>query len=259
MCGIFGFALAKPVPLTEVFRVLERLEVHQYPSEETPVGGYGAGIAILGNGELSVTKIGKTGSTTPVRELVKLAKTAEASVLISHVRMPSPQFMQTAYLRETAQPYTATCYSGSAIASTHNGYIENYQHLRIKLGRDHFFESEKTELIDSEVIPHCFEEALKANADVEEALHTLQATLEGSRTLALLQTGQKGDFLHLVHKGKTRGLTVWTNARNEIVFISRKETLTEGFGKILTEGKFMEKASIQHREEKSLVMAFRLH
>ena len=47
MCGIFGFALRKPLPLTRVFRVQERLETHKYPQEKTTLGGFGAGIAIL--------------------------------------------------------------------------------------------------------------------------------------------------------------------------------------------------------------------
>jgi hypothetical protein len=42
MCGIFGFALTKPVPLVKIFRVLEKLEVHKYSEETKPVAGYGA-------------------------------------------------------------------------------------------------------------------------------------------------------------------------------------------------------------------------
>ena len=40
MCGIFGFTLTQTVPLSRVFRLLEKLEVHQYPHEPKPVGGY---------------------------------------------------------------------------------------------------------------------------------------------------------------------------------------------------------------------------
>lgn len=52
MCGILGFALKKPTAMENVLTLLENLEAHQYPDEPKPVGGYGAGIAVLrGNAE----------------------------------------------------------------------------------------------------------------------------------------------------------------------------------------------------------------
>ena len=255
MCGIFGFVLAKPVQLTEVFAVLESLEIHQYPGEETPVGGFAAGIAILRNGELSVVKTGKMRDTSPVRELTKLVKAVEASVLISHVRMPSPEFMDTAYQVETAQPYVASCFGSLRLASVHNGFIGNYKVLQQKLGEGHRFESDGVGLIDSEVVPHCFEEALRANADVEEALHVLSELLEGRMAIALLQTGQRGSYLHFVHKGQTRGLHVWVNDRGEVVFCSRKETLTRFFRDILAQGRFNATVSVKWKEEKDIKLS----
>lgn len=47
MCGILGFALTKPIPLVKIFKVLEKLGVHRHLREPKPVGGHGAGIAIL--------------------------------------------------------------------------------------------------------------------------------------------------------------------------------------------------------------------
>lgn len=256
MCGIFGFALANPVPLAEVFKILERLEVHQYPGEETPVGGYGAGIAIFQNRKLAMWKIGKTGITSPVKELAKLVKATEASVLISHVRMPSPRFMQTAHREETAQPYVAKCLESPPLASVHNGYISNYEVLRGKLGAGHRFESEGIGLIDSEVVPHCFEEALKANADVEEAVQVLSRTLEGRMAIALLQTSHSGSQLHFVHKGETRGLHIWASDHGELVFCSRKETLTQYFSDILTQGRLNAEVSVSWKEGKSIKLSF---
>jgi len=258
VCGIFGFALARPVLLSEVFGVLARLEAHRYSGEETPVGGYGAGITILEGGKLLTQKAGRTGDASPVQDLRKLMEAVEASVLISHVRMPSPQFMDDARFRETAQPYAADCAEGVSVASAHNGYVENYLALRERLGRTHVLESEKVELIDSEVIPHCFEEALKANADVEEAVHSLYAMLEGRMAIALLQTGRKRDFLHFLHKGQTRGLHVWTNNDGEIIFISRKETLTPYFEALLSEGRFNQTVAVAWREEKNIKLSYAL-
>jgi len=258
MCGIFGFALKKPMPLVGVFKLLEKLEVHQYPEEPRPVGGYGAGVAILLNdGSVLFEKVGKVNNS-PVRQLAKIvnAKVNDASVLVGHVRMPSPEFMKSAKFKETAQPYVVELDPNLTIVSVHNGKVENYKELREKLGKEHVFESEKVELIDSEVIPHYFEELLNEIDDMDEALYTLFCALQGSNAIAMLQIDEENTFLHLIHKGKTRGLTVWTNERNEVIFCSRKEPLIEEFNNTLVRGKFKEKVSIAWREDVGLKLSF---
>jgi len=258
MCGIFGFALATSVPMVKVFKVLEKLEVHQYSQEPRPVGGYGAGVAILkDNGSLVFEKVGKVGDS-PARCLSEILKINEASVLVGHVRMPSPQFMETAKFKETAQPYITRCYGGLTVISTHNGSVTNYKEIREKLGEAHIFESEKVGLIDSEVIPHIFEELLREKQDADEALYTLFCALLGSSAIALLQVSKENACLHFVHKGKTRGLTIWTNERNELIFCSRKEPLIEEFDNILSKGKFKEKISIAYREDVGLKLSYPL-
>jgi glucosamine 6-phosphate synthetase-like amidotransferase/phosphosugar isomerase protein len=260
MCGIFGFALTKPISLVKVFRVLEKLEVHQYPEEPKPVGGYGAGVAILlDDGSVISEKVGKVNGS-PVRNLAEIVngKVKEASVLFVHVRMPSPEFMETAKFRETAQPYVVELDPSLTIVSVHNGKVENYEELRAKLGEEHVFESEKVKLIDSEVIPHYFEELLNEIEDVDEALDALFCSLRGSNAVAMLQMDEEDTFLHLIHKGKTRGLTVWTNKQDEVIFCSRKEPLIENFGNILTDGRFREKISIRWNEATDLKMSFTL-
>jgi len=248
MCGIFGFALTRPVPLAKVFRLLERLEVHQYPQEQRPVGGYGAGIAILTDEDsIALEKVGKL-SDSPARSLSKMVKAREASVLVAHVRMPSPQFMETTGFRETAQPYVVSCHGGLTVVSVHNGNLANYKAIREKLSNAHELESEKIELIDSEVIPHYYEELWKEKANVNNALNTLFSVLEGQNTIGLLHVEKEHILLHLIHKGKTRGLAVWTNNRGEIMFCSRKELLIEELGDMLKQGKFKEKMSIGWRE-----------
>ena len=260
MCGIFGFALKKPIPMARVFKLLEKLEAHQYPQEPKPVGGYGAGLAVLLNdGSVWFEKIGKTNNS-PARCLAKIvnAKANEASVLVAHVRMPSPEFMDSAKFKETAQPYVVEFDPNFFIVSVHNGKVKNYKELREKLGREHVFESEKIELIDSEVIPHYFEESLKEMEDVDDALNAVSHTLEGSSAIAMLQIDEENTFLHIIHKGKTRGLTVWANGQGEIVFCSRKEPLMESFGDILIDGGFTEKVSIHWREKRNLKLSFTL-
>ena len=249
MCGIFGFALAEPVKMAKVFRILRKLEVHQYPNEKRPVGGYGAGIAILGrNINVMCEKVGKVGDS-PAKSLSEIFKVDEARILVGHVRMPSPEFMETAEFRETAQPYVASCRSDLTVVSAHNGKVENYVEIRKSLSEAHFLESEKRGLIDSEIIPHLFEETLTQKNEAAKALERLFSLLQGSSTISLLQIQREKLLLHLVHKGKTRGVTVWTNGENEVIFCSRKEPLSGEFDDILVHGKFKEKYSIGCQEE----------
>ncbi|MGC8999113.1 MAG: class II glutamine amidotransferase, partial [Candidatus Bathyarchaeia archaeon] len=187
MCGIFGFVLKKPIKVAYALRVLQKLEKHQYPNEPKPVGGYGAGIAILtSSGNVSLEKVGKVDGS-PAEQLAKICKFDTASILIGHVRLPSPWFIETAQFRETAQPYVARCLSGLTVVSAHNGNVTNYKAIRERLSNKHFFESERAELIDSEVIPHFFEELLIEKDSPEEALNTLFSTIEGPNAVSLLQ------------------------------------------------------------------------
>jgi glucosamine 6-phosphate synthetase-like amidotransferase/phosphosugar isomerase protein len=258
MCGIFGFSLRKPESMNKVFKVLQKLEVHRFPQEPRPVGGYGAGVAVLlEDGDLLVEKVGKVDQS-PACHLSEMVEVKKASVLLGHVRMPSPEFMSTAKFRETAQPYVDERDPVLTLASVHNGKIENYKEIREKLRAGHVFESEKFELIDSEVIPHFFEEMLSEKGDVNEAIYGFFCALKGSNALAMLQLGDENSFLHLIHKGKTRGLTVWTNENGEVIFCSRKAPLMEEFGKTLKRGKFREKVSIPYREDVGLVLSYAL-
>ena len=72
----------------------------------------------------------------------------------------------------------------------------------------------------------------------------------------MLHVDEENAFLHLVHRGKTRGLTVWTNDENEVVFCSRPEPVIEEMGELLVRGKFKEKASIKWREDAGLKLTF---
>ncbi|MGD0495377.1 MAG: hypothetical protein ABSB28_04985 [Candidatus Bathyarchaeia archaeon] len=258
MCGIFGFSLRKPVSMNKVFKVLQKLEIHQLPQEPRPVGGYGAGVAVLlEDGNLLLEKVGKIDGS-PACHLPEIVNVKNASVLLGHVRMPSPEFMSTAKFKETAQPYVVERDPGLTVASVHNGKMENYEEIRKKFGAGHVFESEKFELIDSEVIPHFFEEMLSEKGDVTEALYGFFCALQGSNAVAMLQLGEENSFLHIVHKGKTRGLTVWTSEKGEVIFCSRKPPLVEEFGKTLETGKFRETVSIPYRESVGLILSYPL-
>ena len=258
MCGIFGFALIKPVPMNRVFKVLARLEVHQYPQEPRPVGGYGAGVAILDHDEIRFEKVGKVDAS-PAKRLSSIMTIDNANVLVGHVRMPSLRFMEKAQFWETAQPYVAKCHSDLTVVSVHNGYVTNYKRLRRKLGKEHVFDSDKIELVDSEVIPHCFEELFKKKKDATKALDALYSDLGGSNAIAMLQVAKEEKSLHLIHKGKTRGLFVWQNRQDEILFCSRKEPIIQEFSSILIEHEFEEKIAIPYHKDANLKMSFPLN
>jgi glucosamine 6-phosphate synthetase-like amidotransferase/phosphosugar isomerase protein len=171
------------------------------------------------------------------------------------VRFPSPEFLDSAKFKEAAQPYVGQFEKELTIASVHNGKIENYRELREKL-KEHVFESDKVGFVDSEIIPHYFSELINEIKTVDEALYELLCTLKGSNSVAMLHVDEENAFLHLIHKGKTRGLTVWANERNEMIFSSRPEPVMEEFSRILARDKFREKASIKWREDAGLKISF---
>ena len=91
---------------------------------------------------------------------------------------------------------------------------------------------------------------------MDAAVNELLCTLKGSNSVAMLHVDDENAFLHLVHKGKTRGLTVWANEKNEVIFCSRPEPVMEEFSRILARDKFKEKAAIKWREDAALKLSF---
>ncbi len=257
MCGIFGFVLKKPVQTQLIFKILQKLEVSQYPGETKPVGGYGAGVAVmLRDGNVISEKVGRVAGS-PVAQLAKIVKPqfSEVSVLIGHVRYPSPEFMEAARFKETAQPYVGQFEPELTIVSAHNGKVENYEALRARM-KEHVFESDKAGFVDSEIIPHYFSELINETGSVDEALYRLLCTLKGSNAVSMFHLDAENAFLHLIHRGKTRGLTVWTNEKNEVIFCSRPEPVIEELESVLKQDKFKEKISIKWHEDAGVKLSF---
>ncbi len=263
MCGIFGFILKKPLPLIKVFRILKELEASQYPDENQPLGGYGAGVAVmLPDGNVLSEKVGKT-SDSPAAELAEImnkkrymnARLTKAGVLLGHVRFPSPENMKNMEAKENAQPYIGHFEPELTVVSVHNGKVENYQELKAKL-KAHIFESDRIGFNDSEIIPHYFAEVFNEQEDSDKAVHELLGALAGSNAAALLQVDSENAFLHLIYKGKARGLTVWTNNNEEVIFCSRPEPVQEQLKPILIKNKFKEKAIINWQENAGLKLSF---
>ncbi len=263
MCGIFGFILKKPLSMSKVFGVLKKLETSKYLDEAEPIGGYGAGIAVMfPDGNVISEKVGKTADSpaAQLEEMVKKetlmnAKLAGASVLLGHVRFPSSENMGTVKFREAAQPYVEHFEPELTIVSVHNGRVENCKELKAKL-KSHVFESEKIGLIDSEVVPHYFGELLNETETSDAAGYELLSALKGSNVAALLQVDQDNVILHLVYRGKARGLTVWSNGRGEVIFCSRPEPVEDELKALLAIGKFEKKVSVGWNEDFGLKFSF---
>jgi glutamine phosphoribosylpyrophosphate amidotransferase len=251
--------LKKPLSMTKVMKVLQKLEVSKYPDEKLPVGGYGAGVAILlDDGGVFLEKVGKNAGS-PVAQLAETLrpKLSEARVLIAHVRHPSSEFFDTVKFKESAQPYVGSFESELTIVSAHNGRIINYLELKEKI-KGHIFESEKNRLIDSEVIPHYFDELLDEGLETEAALQELLCDLKGPMvgSFVILQLDEEEQLLHLLHKGWSRGLTVWANDKGEVVFCTRPEPVQAELEQTLSQGRFNEKIVIKPHEGAELRLSF---
>jgi hypothetical protein len=72
----------------------------------------------------------------------------------------------------------------------------------------------------------------------------------------MFHVDEENAFLHLIHKGKTRGLTVWTNAKDEVIFCSRPEPVMEEFERLLARDRFREKISIKWNEDAGAKLSF---
>jgi len=267
MCGIFAYTGHEPLSILEVLKVLQILELEQErPSETSPLGGDGAGVAFLDErGKFIVEKVGKT-KESPVYDLrLLLGKTAPSSCLIlGHVRQASPEFQKTIEHKECTQPYKPLCPYNFNLVSAHNGVVQNYLDLKDKLNTSHSFESQKVKkIIDSEVIPHLFEELLSKSREPRKATHALFEQIEGSNThgnTAILIFANKGvAHLNVIHKGKTRGLIIWTSPKNEVLLCSREQPVEKILNKFVRENNFKKIVEISHKDSVDLEAHFSLN
>jgi len=265
MCGIFAYMGHQPIPITKAIQILRTLETEQEPNEPTPVGGHGAGIAYLNpKHEFTLVKVGKTQRRSPIhnlkQQLPNLA-TIQSQIILGHVRRASPEFIDTIQHAECTQPYKPHCTHKLNVISAHNGYLENYQQLKTQLQTKHCFESEPIKLIDSEIIPHLYEEQLTKTKNPTKAAHKLHEQTQGRNTIITLHTNTDTNQAHLnvIQKGKTRGLTIWTNPDNEVLICSREKPTLTTFTKILTENNYQKITHITRNDSVNLEAHFSLN
>ncbi|HOJ87979.1 MAG TPA: glutamine--fructose-6-phosphate transaminase (isomerizing) [Pseudothermotoga sp.] len=162
MCGIVGLT-GEQLKVTDLIEALERLEYRGYDS---------AGVAYLKDSKLNITK-----------------SRGKVEVLKNHLGENLDQTIQTGIAHTrwathgepndvNAHPhFDCSC----KISVVHNGIIENYRALKIRLQElGHKFLSQT----DTEVIPHLIEEYY--NGDLLEAVRKAVLKLEGSYAIAVV-------------------------------------------------------------------------
>jgi len=264
MCGIFAYMGHEPLSIIEVLKVLQILELEQERlSESSPLGGDGAGIAFLDKrSKFTVEKAGKA-NISPVYDLrLLVGKTAVSSCLVlGHVRQASPEFEKTIEHKECTQPYKPLCPYDFNLVSAHNGIVQNYLDLKDKLSASHSFESQKVKkIIDSEVIPHLFEELLSETKDTRKATHALFEQIKGSNThgnTAVMFYANKSEaHLNVLQKGRTRGLVIWTSPKNEVLLCSREQPVEKILNEFMLENCFRKIVEISHKDSVNLEAHF---
>ncbi len=215
------------------------------------MGGHGAGIAArTETGEVVTLKVG--GDADPVAALRdKIGREAPWllergwGVLLGHVRRASRRFQASVPHSAAAQPYVTSCGRSLQVVGVHNGYARNYAQL---LSQPHVLESADLGPVDSEILPHLLEELLDSGRDFPCAIDEFVRRVRGGNAVCFLICRQGSAWVAVVHRGKTRGLTVWENSEGELVLVSRPRCLGIEFRILLERGGFREVFRVGRRE-----------
>lgn len=252
MCGILGYIGSIPISIDSCLDILKALEVEQLPIESSPIGGHGAGLLIYHDGELLLKKVGGD-SFSPVDMLRSMIyegwRVNFSRIVFGHVRRASEVFKHTIPFKECTQPYVVNCHGKFTIVSVHNGFLKNYMDLKGKFKLKHKFESESISLIDSEIFPHLLEELILDYGDGFETVKILFDMIEGNNTVAMIVFFNNHISTYIVHKGLTRGLTVWRNNEGHILFSSRSYIIDKFAKNFLHENNFAIQTIIKPRVE----------
>ena len=161
MCGIVGYAGNKSVE--SVLMVgLACLEYRGYDS---------AGIAVIDNDELEIRK--EKGKIKALEALLK-EKPVRGNVGVGHTRWATHGEPS----QINAHPHTN---EKQTIAVVHNGIIENYMQLKVKLQSIGYIFLSNT---DTEVISHLLSMELSSKKTIKEAFLSLFKTIQGKWAIA---------------------------------------------------------------------------
>ena len=172
MCGIIGISSGRPC-ISSIFSGLRKLEYRGYDS---------SGIAVCSDGGISVIKQkGKLEKLEPFLQSLP----QEASTGMGHTRWATHGIPST----ENAHPH-----SDEVISIIHNGILENYKELKIRLLEQgvHFLSE-----TDSEVIVHLLRAELEIVPDVRKAILNIIGGIEGAFALGIM-TRHEPDTIYVV-------------------------------------------------------------
>jgi len=162
MCGIVG-AVAERDVVPILMEGLRRLEYRGYDS---------AGIAVR-NGD-NIQRVRRAGKVQELQDALDETP-LEGHVGISHTRWATHGIPNEA----NAHPHVSV----NDVTVVHNGIIENFEALRVKMaGLGYKFESET----DTEVVAHAIQHRLKESGDLAEAVRDTVQELEGAYALAVM-------------------------------------------------------------------------
>ena len=169
MCGIMGYVGSQSCS-TMIYDGLKRLEYRGYDS---------AGIVVLGDSEIEVAK--SVGKLFHLEDQLGRLST-KAKMGMGHTRWAThgaPSF-------ENAHPHT---HDGFALI--HNGIIENYQALKIRLLESGTVFASET---DTEVILHLIHREYAKDNSLDKAVMRVIPMLEGAFAFAVMTAKEPGVF-----------------------------------------------------------------
>ncbi len=170
MCGIVGYAgkTADSTALDVVMEGLARLEYRGYDS---------AGVAVIdGDGVDVIKKAGKLGN---LREALQHNPLPPTTTAIGHTRWAT----HGGPTDENAHPHRGG--RDGKMAVIHNGIIENFQALKLKLVDEGYRFSSET---DTEVAAHLVARAYAECHDLTEAMRRAVAQMDGAFTLLAIHS-----------------------------------------------------------------------
>ncbi|MBM9459750.1 glutamine--fructose-6-phosphate transaminase (isomerizing) [Nocardioides sp. zg-536] len=164
MCGIVGY-IGPRAAQQVVLDGLRRLEYRGYDS---------AGIAVVADGALTVRK--RAGKLANLEKVLDESPLPDAHIGIGHTRWATHGQPNDV----NAHPHTGAT---RRIALVHNGIIENFADLRLRIEADNH---ELTSETDTEIVAHLLELQVRSGIDLTTAMQRVCQQLEGAFTLVAI-------------------------------------------------------------------------
>ena len=175
MCGIVGYVGNK----TAVDILLEGLTSLEYRGYDS------SGVALNIDGKVELFKA--QGKLQNLRNIVEknYAQISKSTIGIGHIRWATHGVPSVA----NAHPHTCNC---GRVAIVHNGIIENYKELRVKLESQGCTFRSQT---DTETVAHLVASKYAETKDLTEAVRLATLEIEGAYALAVIHQDVKGTIV----------------------------------------------------------------